>query len=706
MPNWPSARDWLFSVKAFIASMLALWIALYMGLPRPYWAMATVYVVAHPLTGATRSKALYRVLGTLIGAAASVAFVPMLVNAPPLLMAVVALWAGALLYIALMDRTPRSYVFMLAAYTLALIALPAVDNPSGIFDVAIARSEEICIGIVCASVVGAVLFPTSVTAVLGDRTRKWMADATVWATDMLSANPQARATRHQSRHKLAADILALDQLISQLSYDTDTAGRVRAARELRGRMTMLLPVLSSLAAIVESMQAHRGVPEALAARMREVSDWIHAGAPAPAPVIGDLSGERRAGSGAAMATAIPADPTTPTTTGPQPASAPDAVDPRDADNWDTAMLTAATDRLQQMVALWQDCVSLCTAICRRDTGAYEPMAGWVPAFRRWEVGGARHYDHGMLLFSTGTIALGIFVMGMIWIWSGWADGAGAVALGAVACCFFAAADEPAPMIQTFFNANVVAVVMAMVLLFAVLPIAQNYELLVISFAIPFLGIGLLIAQPRFAPIGLALGVVTATDIGVQGAYSANFTSFFNGNIAGIAGILFALLWTLTVRPFGTQAAVRRLMRASWRDIADHANDGDPRQHTQRHTEFRARMLDRVSQLVPRLAASASEVSSDGFNEVRVELSTLALQRELPNLGPRQQHAVRRVLRSVAGYYEARLKGKLEAPPPALCTRLSRAQSLVRSPVALSALVEMHVSMFPPAVLPAPIPAKP
>ncbi|WP_342052552.1 MULTISPECIES: FUSC family protein [unclassified Cupriavidus] len=701
MPNWPSARDWLFSVKAFIASMLALWIALYMGLPRPYWAMATVYVVAHPLTGATRSKALYRVLGTLIGAAAAVAFVPMLVNAPPLLMAVVSLWAGALLYLALMDRTPRSYVFMLAAYTLALIALPTVDNPSGIFDVAIARSEEICIGIVCASVVGAVLFPTSVTAVLGDRTRQWMTDAAVWATDMLSANPQARATRHKSRHKLAADILALDQLISQLSYDTDSAGRVRAARELRGRMTMLLPVLSSLAAIVESMQAHRGVPEALAARMRAVSDWIQAGAPAPAPTIGDLSAGRRAAMAADQAAAIPAD-----TTAVQPASAPDAVDPRDADNWDAAMLTAATDRLQQMVALWQDCVSLRNAICRRDKGAYEPMAGWVPAFRRWEVGGARHYDHGMLLFSTGTIALGIFLMGMIWIWSGWSDGAGAVALGAVACCFFAAADEPAPMIQSFFNANVAAVVMAMVLLFAVLPIAQNYELLVISFAIPFLGIGLLIAQPRFAPIGLALGVVTATDIGVQGAYSANFTTFFNGNIAGIAGILFALLWTLTVRPFGTQAAVRRLVRASWRDIADHANDGDPGRQTLQHTQFRARMLDRVSQLVPRLAASASEVSSDGFNEVRVELSTLALQRELPNLEPSQQHAVRRVLRSVAGYYEARLKGKLEAPPPALCTRLSRAQSLVRSPIALSALVEMHVSMFPPAVLPAPIPVKP
>ncbi len=68
MGSWPSARDWVFSFKAFAAAMLALWIAMYMGLPRPYWAMASVYVVAHPLTGATRSKALYRVLGTLMEA--------------------------------------------------------------------------------------------------------------------------------------------------------------------------------------------------------------------------------------------------------------------------------------------------------------------------------------------------------------------------------------------------------------------------------------------------------------------------------------------------------------------------------------------------------------------------------------------------------------------------------------------------------------
>ncbi|WP_454757883.1 FUSC family protein [Cupriavidus campinensis] len=654
MGSWPSARDWVFSFKAFAAAMLALWIAMYMGLPRPYWAMASVYVVAHPLTGATRSKALYRVLGTLLGAAAGVAMVPSLVNSPPLLMGAVALWTGCLLYIALLHRTPRSYVFMLAAYTLPLVALPAVDNPAAIFDIAIARAEEISLGILCAAVVGAVVFPASVADVLRDKSRQWMADAALWAGDMLSPSPGMQVTRHQSRHRLAADILALDQLISQLGYDTESIARVRAARELRGRMTMLLPVMSSLAAIVESLQAAGGLPDALRTQMRAVRAWIQGGAVDAPPVL----------------TSTPLEP-----------------------GWDAALVTAAEDRLQQMVALWRDCVSLCRRIGERDV-----RGGWMPEFRRWDVGQTRHYDHGLLLFSTVTVALSIFAMGMLWIHMGWADGAGAVALGAVSCCFFAALDEPAPMIQSFFNWNVVCMVISMVFLFAVLPVAHDFEMLVLMFAVPYLIIGLLVAQPRLAMIGMPLAVVTANDIGISGAYSADFHTFFNSNIAGIAGIAFALVWTLVMRPFGTAAATRRLVRSSWGDIADNAVGTRPEEHTR----LRARMLDRLAQLVPRLAASESEVSPDGFSEVRVELTTLALQREMPTLSAPEQHAVKRVLRSVAGYYQARLDGKLNGPPPALHTRLANAQQKVQSRIALAALVEMQVALFPPAVVPAPV----
>src|SRR5690606_31476222 len=106
----PAGSDWLFSAKTFVASVLALFIALAFDLDRPVWAMATVYIVAHPLSGVLASKALYRVVGTIIGAVAAIVLVPSLVNAPVLLSLALALWVGGCLYLSRLDRTPKSYL--------------------------------------------------------------------------------------------------------------------------------------------------------------------------------------------------------------------------------------------------------------------------------------------------------------------------------------------------------------------------------------------------------------------------------------------------------------------------------------------------------------------------------------------------------------------------------------------------------------------
>ena len=63
----------LFSLKCFLAAMLALYVALSIGLERPYWAFLTSYIVAQPLAGAVISKAIFRAIGTIVGAAFSVA---------------------------------------------------------------------------------------------------------------------------------------------------------------------------------------------------------------------------------------------------------------------------------------------------------------------------------------------------------------------------------------------------------------------------------------------------------------------------------------------------------------------------------------------------------------------------------------------------------------------------------------------------------
>jgi hypothetical protein len=65
-----TSRDWFFALKVALAALLAMGIAFWADLPRPYWAVTSVYMVSQPLTGATTSKAAYRLYGTILGAIA------------------------------------------------------------------------------------------------------------------------------------------------------------------------------------------------------------------------------------------------------------------------------------------------------------------------------------------------------------------------------------------------------------------------------------------------------------------------------------------------------------------------------------------------------------------------------------------------------------------------------------------------------------
>ena len=268
------AADLIFSAKTFAAAMLALVIALWLDLPRPYWAMATVYITSQPLAGATSSKALYRVLGTLIGATASVAVIPVFVDAPELLCLVIALWVGTCLYLSLLDRTPRSYLFMLSGYTLALIGFPAVTDPASIFDTAVARSEEIMLGIICATVVSTLVLPRSVAPAIGAKLEAWLADARRLSRDILLGGGREDRDQDQ-RLQLAAEALEIDTLASHLAFDRVADHHaVRGLRALRLHMLMLLPLLSSIRDRLTALEPHLK-PE-LKQLLQRLADWLAA----------------------------------------------------------------------------------------------------------------------------------------------------------------------------------------------------------------------------------------------------------------------------------------------------------------------------------------------------------------------------------------------------------------------------------------------
>src|SRR6201992_1146822 len=186
-------RPIVFSVNCYIATILTMFVAFSLDLKSPGWAMTPFYLPTQPLSGPMRAKAFYRVIGTFVGAAAMIAIIPNLVDAPELTTLAVILWVTLCVFVSLLDRTPRSYMFVLSGYTAALIGFPSVLAPDTVFDTAVARVEERTLGVVCPAVVHSIVFPKSVFSAFEQKLRGAIEEARRWLADGLvrPTTPQA-----------------------------------------------------------------------------------------------------------------------------------------------------------------------------------------------------------------------------------------------------------------------------------------------------------------------------------------------------------------------------------------------------------------------------------------------------------------------------------------------------------------------------------
>jgi uncharacterized membrane protein YccC len=620
----PPARDWFYGVRTFAASMIALYIALLMQMPRPYWAMATVYIVSSPFLGPTSSKALYRAIGTFLGATAAVLFVPMFVQSPNVLVVVIALWTGILLFMSLHLRTANSYALMLAGYTLPLIALPVVDNPLAVWDVAEARTEEIFLGIAVAAVVGAMFWPRRLAPVFNDAVGKWFADATTYSQKFLSRDVQPEEVA-ALRMAMVASFNSLELMIGQLPHEGARPQTVRNTKELRGRMIHLLPVIDALEDSLYALE--RRTPELVAQfqpLLTATREWLsHADA--------DL------GRWQALKDQLDAL---------QPSA--EALEDRKQ-----LLFSNALYRLGEFIDLWQDCRSLQDAIlCERQDS-------WRAVYRHWRLGRLTPFiDRGLMLYSVASTILAIIVASVLWILLGWPDGGSAVILAAVACSFFASMDDPAPQIYRFFFWTGMSVLFASLYLFLILPNLHDFPMLVLAFSVPFICVGTLTVQPRFY-LGMLLTLVnTSSFISIQGAYDADFFAFVNSNLAGPIGLLFAFIWTLVARPFGAELAAKRLTRFSWKDIVRMTEPANLAEHRQ----LGVQLLDRLMQHLPRLALTGQDTGI-AMREVRVGLNMLDLLAYTPRVSGAPKALLQQVVSEVGEYFRACLKAGERLPAP-------------------------------------------
>ncbi|WP_191833320.1 FUSC family protein [Pseudomonas fluorescens] len=618
-----AAGDVIFSLKTFTAAMLAYGIALYFGLEQPFWSMGTAYIVAHPLSGATTSKAVYRLAGTLLGATATVVLVPNLIPSRELLALGMALWTGACLFVSMLDRTPRSYVFMLAGYTAVLVGTPLVDNPQATFDTAIARVQEILVGILCVALVGRAFWPQRTGAVLSHRVDGWLDNVAGLMRDVLAgAGNGERAMR--ARQALAADAVDLRSFTTHVGYETRD-DRILAERmtSLQERMVALLPLLSEITDIVTALDRSEGGRGAEGQWLEDVSVWIDAyRAEAPGDAEYLLAEFARA----------------------QQIQGPAA-------NWRSLISVRLAKRLYDLVNVWRDCHDL-----RSDMAV-----GTVHALhlKRRSAGQQRlvslHTDYGMAALSAFAVVVAILLACALWVGSAWPYGGYAVQMASILCCVLATMDDAIPTLRKVLWMVIAALGVAFLYQFGILPMVDGFFPLVFALGLFLIPVGVLLATPARWLLGFQLSVNLVYMLQLHDRPSLDFIAFINTGLATVIGVIIAMMSLSTIRSVGAEASVRRLLHAGWGMIIEAAKPrpsgvGEIMMH---------RMLDQVGLLVPRLAAipSGSELRGvDVLRDLRVGLSILKIQRNKMALPAVHREALERLLTQVVEYYHAKRRG--------------------------------------------------
>ncbi|WP_158304363.1 FUSC family protein [Beijerinckia indica] len=144
---------WAFVFRTWLAACLTLLSCFYLQLEYPATAVVSTIIIAQPVAGMALSKAMYRFVGTIVGAIVALLLTAAFAQDRTMLLAAFTLWIGICAGVGTILRDFRSYSAVLSGYTVAIISIAHIDEPLHVFDAAVARVSAISIAILSTAIV-------------------------------------------------------------------------------------------------------------------------------------------------------------------------------------------------------------------------------------------------------------------------------------------------------------------------------------------------------------------------------------------------------------------------------------------------------------------------------------------------------------------------------------------------------------------------
>lgn len=532
----PNKMDWIFATKTFVAGMLALYIAFSLNLAYPIWAIGTVFIIANPYSGMTSSKSIYRVLGTLLGAIVSIAVTPLLMNTPWLFTFFLAAWVGFCLYISLLDRTPRSYVSMLAGYTTVIICYNIVyyADTVSIFDMAIGRFLEITVGVVCSAIVSTTIFPLHIGPAVETRVAKTIQDTSV-LFDQILLDQKQLDSYNQLLGNITRDTSDIHAMAVHLSYEKSSLqGMTKPLQEMLHQLTVLV---ANLVAMSERLKQLDQIDMTYRAHLKAVhahiSEFLKDEHKIKQQELNLLPSQFESDFDALVTSARPEQGI--------------------ILNGLKMDIRHFIQNVRAVKLIWQ-------RIQQGDDSLPEsitPLTTTYPSL---------HRDHGVAVRGGVSAFIIIMIATAFWILSGWKAGFMLAEMAAITACILTAMDNPVPALKMFIRASIYAVVMVFIYAYWIFPHVTTFWELMLVLA-PFI-IFCLMLFPHPPLTGLSLPLLMGTVMGLnfQNTYALDQITFFDASIASLIGPMISVYVIHLVRAMSPDIAVQRILALHYKAV--------------------------------------------------------------------------------------------------------------------------------------------
>lgn len=235
-----------YAIRLALSAWLSFAIAASLHVENAFWAAMPVWVIAQSTRGLLLERALYRIIGTLVGAAFSIGLLHLYLH-PVILIICLGLWCALCSAGTHMIRGVRSYGILMAGITASVVILPTLLNLEVTSEYAYARVECTLIGVIISTMIMGTITPKSSLPDFYGRIIQLSQDVIQYADHMLNYGKDQKIKRQAE--KIMNDISELDDAALDAS-----AGSITGYRRLQ---YVDIFISSSLAVMASSLALHR-----------------------------------------------------------------------------------------------------------------------------------------------------------------------------------------------------------------------------------------------------------------------------------------------------------------------------------------------------------------------------------------------------------------------------------------------------------------